>query len=58
MPATFIHYYWFDSVLVLLFLVALLFLLNRLGLMAWLRWAGRKPSIQDSSERKYWSAHE
>jgi hypothetical protein len=48
-----------DGAIALVSLGLLMLILNRLGLVAWCSWAGRrKEANQDSSARKYWSAHE
>ena len=48
-----------DCGIALVFLVVLMFILNRLGLIAGCSWVSRrKDPNQDSSARKYWSAHE
>jgi len=48
-----------DCGLALVSLVVLMFILNRLGLIVWFSWVSRrKDPNQDSSARKYWSAHE
>jgi predicted negative regulator of RcsB-dependent stress response len=51
---------WFsESGIALVSLVILVFIVNRLGLIAWFSWISRRtPSTQDSSAKKYWSAHE
>jgi hypothetical protein len=48
-----------DGAIALVSLVVLMFILNGLGLIAWCSWVSRrKDPNQDSSTRKYWSAHE
>jgi len=48
-----------DYGIALVALVVLMFILNRLGLIAsFSSVSRRKDSNQDSSARKYWSAHE
>ena len=48
-----------DSGMALVYLVVLMFILNRLGSVAWFSWVSRrKDPNQDSSASKYWSAHE
>jgi hypothetical protein len=48
-----------DYGIVAMSLVVLVFIVNRLGLIAWFAWVSRrKDTKQDSSTRKYWSAHE
>ncbi len=48
-----------DGAIALVSLGLLMFILNRLGLIAWSSWVSRrKDPNQDSSARKYWSAHE
>jgi len=47
-----------DCGIALVSLVVLMFILNRLGLIAWFSWVSRrKNQNQDSSARKYWNAH-
>ncbi|MGB9196375.1 MAG: hypothetical protein WCB53_05545 [Terriglobales bacterium] len=48
-----------DCGIALVFLAVLMFILNRLGLIAWFSWVSRrKDPNQGSAARKYWSAHE
>jgi len=48
-----------DCAIALVFLVVLMFILNRLGLLAWFSLVSRRRNPnQDSSARKYWNAHE
>jgi hypothetical protein len=48
-----------DGAIALVSLVVLMFILNRLGLIAWCSWVRRrKHPNQDSSAGQYWSAHE
>jgi hypothetical protein len=51
--------YGADCGIVLACLIALTFILNRLGLIAWFSRVSRsKDSKQDSAAKRYWSAHE
>jgi hypothetical protein len=48
-----------DWGIALVSLAVLMFVLNRLGLIAWFSWVSRrKGPNEDSAARKYWSAHE
>jgi predicted negative regulator of RcsB-dependent stress response len=48
-----------DCGMALVSVVVLMFILNRLGLFAWFSWVSRrKETNQDTSARKYGSAHE
>jgi len=54
-----------DCGLAVLLLVILMFILDRLGLIAWFSWMSRRrnstrnsPAKHGSSSRKYWSMHE
>ena len=45
--------------LALISVIGLVFIVNRLGFRAWVWWASRdKHKAQDSSAKRYWSAHE
>jgi hypothetical protein len=51
--------YGADCGIALACLMVLMFILNRLGLIAWFSWVSRsKDTRQDSAAKRYWSAHE
>ena len=48
-----------DCGLVLISVIGLVSIVNRLGFRAWVWWTSRdKHKAQDSSAKRYWSAHE